>query len=398
MNTLMKRATQGHKHGRFDRSPALIQHRLQNEPCVVNDRAQAQLTERYLLPALADLEAFFLTLRNNIDLMLRQNCPVKLGKPYPIGQCLEITLAVQQHLRDAGEAMLQSVAAIRGYQAYTSFRKAGGTTRQVWGDLRGEFFQNAFQVGTLYVDVANDSVTPTKPKVEILPFVEAKLTPITDFRHFSRIATVYWKVQIYPNHVLPEWSPSCPLVCIGPNGNVIIAEATYYMVTLTQRTAFKASEDVLRDDAMPAEMFAYVAKHLAGTKGKLPHSAEEGRKAALQACRKQRAKRWHQSRQRADESIIAVIEINRRLAQASPFTSLQPGNRYTEPNMNDESKVTIDGIDYQLSKLSDGAKTQLTNLSVVDQEIARIQRQLAIAQTARNAYANALKEELPKDG
>ena len=128
----------------------------------------------------------------------------KQGKPYPYGQCLEITQAVQQRLSDATEALFQNSPAIRGYRAYTAFRKAGGIMRQVWGDLRGEFFQNAFQVGTLYVDVANDSVTPTKPKVEILPFAEARLTPIADFRHFSRIATAYWKVQIYPNHVLPE--------------------------------------------------------------------------------------------------------------------------------------------------------------------------------------------------
>ncbi|WP_104019692.1 DUF6447 family protein [Roseovarius nitratireducens] len=57
--------------------------------------------------------------------------------------------------------------------------------------------------------------------------------------------------------------------------------------------------------------------------------------------------------------------------------------------------VTIDGKDYELESLSDAAKDQLTNLRVVDQEIARLQQQQAIAQTARNAYANALKAELP---
>ncbi|MTJ06060.1 MAG: hypothetical protein FH759_15440 [Sediminimonas qiaohouensis] len=59
--------------------------------------------------------------------------------------------------------------------------------------------------------------------------------------------------------------------------------------------------------------------------------------------------------------------------------------------------VTIDGKDYALDDLSEAAKGQLTNLRVVDQEIARLQQQQAIAQTARNAYANALKEQLPKD-
>lgn len=65
--------------------------------------------------------------------------------------------------------------------------------------------------------------------------------------------------------------------------------------------------------------------------------------------------------------------------------------------MADEQTVTIDGKEYALDDLSEAAKGQLTNLRVVDQEIARLQQQQAIAQTARNAYANALKEQLPKD-
>lgn len=58
--------------------------------------------------------------------------------------------------------------------------------------------------------------------------------------------------------------------------------------------------------------------------------------------------------------------------------------------------VTIDGREYDLEKLSDAAKSQLGNIQVSDQEIARLQQQLAIAQTARQAYARALQGELPE--
>lgn len=57
--------------------------------------------------------------------------------------------------------------------------------------------------------------------------------------------------------------------------------------------------------------------------------------------------------------------------------------------------ITIDGKDYALDDLTEAAKSQLTNLRIVDQEIARLQQQQAIAQTARNAYAQALQVELP---
>ncbi|WP_322529106.1 DUF6447 family protein [Salinicola sp. LHM] len=58
--------------------------------------------------------------------------------------------------------------------------------------------------------------------------------------------------------------------------------------------------------------------------------------------------------------------------------------------------LTIDGTEYNLADLSENARAQVTNLRVTDQEIARLQQQLAIAQTARTAYARALSAELPK--
>ena len=63
----------------------------------------------------------------------------------------------------------------------------------------------------------------------------------------------------------------------------------------------------------------------------------------------------------------------------------------------ESQKVTIDDKEYDPDKLSDAAKGQIVNLQVVDQEIASLKQKLAIAQTARNAYATALKEELPEE-
>ncbi|MBS3667223.1 DUF6447 family protein [Vreelandella boliviensis] len=58
--------------------------------------------------------------------------------------------------------------------------------------------------------------------------------------------------------------------------------------------------------------------------------------------------------------------------------------------------VTIDGSEFHVSDLSENARNQLLNLRVTDQEIQRLNQQLAIAQTARTAYARALKDELPE--
>jgi hypothetical protein len=65
--------------------------------------------------------------------------------------------------------------------------------------------------------------------------------------------------------------------------------------------------------------------------------------------------------------------------------------------MNDEPKVTIDEKEYLISDLSDQAKAELGSMNIVDQKIANLQQEVAIMQTARNAYAQALAAALPKD-
>lgn len=67
-----------------------------------------------------------------------------------------------------------------------------------------------------------------------------------------------------------------------------------------------------------------------------------------------------------------------------------------EAGMVGEQNVVIDGVSYPLASLSETAKGSLQMLQQTDQELQRLQVQTAIAQTARLAYANALKDSLPK--
>ncbi len=62
------------------------------------------------------------------------------------------------------------------------------------------------------------------------------------------------------------------------------------------------------------------------------------------------------------------------------------------------STIKINNKDYDTNTLSTEAKQQLQMLSITESEIKRLQAQLAIAQTARISYANALKAALPAIG
>lgn len=61
-----------------------------------------------------------------------------------------------------------------------------------------------------------------------------------------------------------------------------------------------------------------------------------------------------------------------------------------------KKKITIDEVEYNLDELSDSAKAQLTNIQFVDAQLQQLNNELAVSDTARIGYTNALKAELTK--
>ena len=59
-------------------------------------------------------------------------------------------------------------------------------------------------------------------------------------------------------------------------------------------------------------------------------------------------------------------------------------------------KISIDEVEYNLSDLSDNAKAQLANIQFVDAQLQQLNNELAVSDTARIGYTNALKTELAK--
>ena len=58
------------------------------------------------------------------------------------------------------------------------------------------------------------------------------------------------------------------------------------------------------------------------------------------------------------------------------------------------SIIRIDEVEYESDLLTEEAKAQLLSVQQTDQRILELQRDLAIAQTARASYATALRELL----
>lgn len=62
----------------------------------------------------------------------------------------------------------------------------------------------------------------------------------------------------------------------------------------------------------------------------------------------------------------------------------------------EEATLTHNDKTYKVAELSVDAQKQLLNVQAAENEIRRLQIQLAIAQTARSAYQQALIDLLPK--
>jgi uncharacterized small protein (DUF1192 family) len=59
--------------------------------------------------------------------------------------------------------------------------------------------------------------------------------------------------------------------------------------------------------------------------------------------------------------------------------------------------IKIDNKEFDVETLSENAQAQIISLRSCDQRMQALQQEIAILQTARNAYSNALKAELPNE-
>lgn len=59
-------------------------------------------------------------------------------------------------------------------------------------------------------------------------------------------------------------------------------------------------------------------------------------------------------------------------------------------------KITINDMEYNTEDLTENGKAQLASLQFLEAQMNKLQSEIAVYQTARNTYVNALKAELDK--
>ncbi len=183
------------------------------------DGRQKALSDRLVMPIVPNLADTLLQVRLTVDRDVAHGRLrfARRAHPYPKGYCQEITRTVASRLPAWLDNHDDVVAA-----NLLAFQTAGGVFTEIWGDLRSQYFQNAIQIGTLYVDVANDTVDTTKPKIEILPLAESGFQSVTTFEHFLLVARRYWGGQFYANTVFPHLAPVLPIIHVAPSRKIAL--------------------------------------------------------------------------------------------------------------------------------------------------------------------------------
>lgn len=282
---------------------------------ISSDRLQAALTKRFLEPALPALEALFFEIRAETDQALASRAAPLYGGPYPYGYCLEITLDVMDRLR----LRLARPPRSAGERALKIFMAKGGRVRRRWGVLRESFFQNALEAGSLYIDVSNDTVVTTKPKVEILLMADSGLAPVKDAAHFARIAERYWKCRAYVNTALPQFAPLFPIIVVERNRLIRIHSNTDDMTRLLRSDGFRRSEQWLREGPEPPAAVVAALRD-ACPQDILAENPETGVEVAIEACRRLRDDRV---RVDGDWAVRMCMKLERLGVALAPMANRQ---------------------------------------------------------------------------
>ena len=302
----------------------------------IDDR-QRQLTERYIAPVLPQLEQEFLAIRETVDERIRRRLAeakasgrIPPGGPdpevYPKGFCLPITVQAAAEFEARGAADPSPA-----YQAVTAFRREGGHVTKVWGILRDMYFQNALQLGSMYFDVANDTVDATKPKVEHMPFAESGFRNIESYAGFADVAERYWQCTIVPNLHFPRLAPLLPMLLVSDDGRLTLHSAIYYMQRLNADSSFHAAEQFITDSPwadkrLPDEWLDRIARYKAEHLSPAVRTPRDGvaPTEVVRLCAEYRASAVYTSRPFLTRVMHSATAIS---IAADPDTSAPAGGR-----------------------------------------------------------------------
>lgn len=215
------------------------------------------------------LTSYLLSLRERLEPEIKESLITKNKQPllnfFPKGCCLEISEVLFDYaIRDKSSPLFK-------------LQKEGFVVKKVYGILRDEVFQNAFQVGNLLADVSHDTHSKGKHPIHIAPYSNVNFKEIDSYLNLFKIMETYWGAEIYPNHFAPQISLVFPYV-IKSKGNIkfsqlhipgILSSEVLTDFDMTTKFLFNSSYSSKKLD--PIDL-AYLTKRLELTSKKINYT------------------------------------------------------------------------------------------------------------------------------
>ena len=154
----------------------------------------------------AAVDDFFLSRKHGLSAAPRSTDGEAALAAYPIGFCGDIRDRVFDRLRQD-----------RVFQSLTGPEVV---LKKVFILLKGAYFQNALQLGNLYVDVANDTVFSEKAKIEWARIRDVPFENADSWPAVAEVGRRYHGIELYPNLLFPLAFPSAPYFAIRASGRI----------------------------------------------------------------------------------------------------------------------------------------------------------------------------------
>ena len=273
----------------------------------------AALTREWLAPVGTELLELAGRHRQKADDFLRpavmkqschgQNHPDMFVVPqnYPVGYCRQMRDRVWESL--SGEPLARSL------------RQKGLTWQKVYFIQDGREFQNAIQCGDWLLDIARDTVDPSREPVALAPLDELVWENFNDWRRFAEVAAIYYRLNVYPNLYFPLLFPLVPFLAVRETGRLELLYCQQMIFFLDLGENWRRIRAVLADHdlmgrRLPPEIETRLLDQAGTGEGSFP---VELRKCSLKELSASLAE-WEQIRKLPDSQAVATLRNFEQLA------------------------------------------------------------------------------------
>jgi hypothetical protein len=231
---------------------------------VVDEAKQKSLTQAFVMPKIKQIMLDLSRMRDNFDQAFykKHEAEIRAKKQkniyghvdvldYPIGFC--------QLIRDGLFDQFIQLDSIK------QLRQQGVIVKKVYVILDDRYFQNAIQLGNLFIDVANDTANPNEARIYGKPLDEVNYSNFYSYEKYFKIAEKYLNLKFYPNKLLPQISEIYPVFSLSADGvcNLFLHQEIILYKDISKN--FKLSEDFkqstyFKDRILPEPYIPYIKK------------------------------------------------------------------------------------------------------------------------------------------